>query len=484
MTYETKEPEYIEESEDIMLLKKYYTPNLLGIQKGHWSLMFILLTQTLYIMYKNTNFSHLVNRSHIHEESNIFSLNLAKVVKINEWSRTTASIAFNSLKKLLCKTNINESFINKIILPSEKKIKQNSPVYCIPTKYKKMNDDDPIKITLIEIVKTIKLYTKYKSQKTIAIFLAFVLKFLEYHKIQILDYNNVSQIPFESIIESLKNICISIQLRRKVHYIMVFVCFVVKNTTYLDKFESCKKTIISVKKTQIDTDVHRIGKEELEKIYEESKKNIKHQTLFLIMISTGMRTIGVSNIKIENICSNINNVITINNTGKTIEKGNKWFTFSISEDLSKLLLQYITTKRKNISSYLFPGRGENIGISPGRISAIIKEMAKKIGLNGKHIHAHSIRHSFAHILIEMGNKPELVSKMLGHTSVQTTEQYYLKESAAEVSSRMDIPWLEKSKHQNPVPEFLNNYKPNKKSKRERNKILSILANDFKEHNNI
>jgi site-specific recombinase XerD len=54
------------------------------------------------------------------------------------------------------------------------------------------------------------------------------------------------------------------------------------------------------------------------------------------------------------------------------------------------------------------------------ISAIIKQIANDAGLKGEHIHAHSLRHSFAHIL-ETGNKQELVSKMLGHTSTLTTE---------------------------------------------------------------
>ena len=70
--------------------------------------------------------------------------------------------------------------------------------------------------------------------------------------------------------------------------------------------------------------------------------------------------------------------------------------------LSELLLQYIRTQRKNISSYLFPGRGEDVGLSPSSISAIIKKIAKKAGLTGKHIHAHSLRYSFAHILLETG----------------------------------------------------------------------------------
>jgi integrase len=151
------------------------------------------------------------------------------------------------------------------------------------------------------------------------------------------------------------------------------------------------------------------------------------------------------------------------------------------------LHNYISNFRRSNSSYLFPGRGEDIGISTNRINAIIKEIALKAGLKGPHIHAHSMRHSFAHILLESGNKPELVSKMLGHSSTKTTEQYYLKESASEVSKRANIPWLTRQKVENPVPSFLEKNKPEKKkrkSKKDRNKMLQNLAKDFKKNNKL
>lgn len=482
--YNTKDPLYIEESEEILMLKKYYTSEILNIQQGHWTLAFTLLTNTLFVMYQHTNFSYLVNRSNIYEESKKFSMTMKKISEVNEWSRTTSNIAFNSLKKLLLKTNINKNFINTITLPYDKKIKQNSPEFCLPTKYKKLPDDNPEKILIIDFIKKTKHNTKYKSQSSIRMFISFVLQFLKYNNISITQYQEVSKLSFEDIQKSLENIFPNKKMRAKVHCVMVFICFVLGDTTLIKDFENYKKSIITIKNTETDIDVHRISKYELEKMYEASKDNLMYQTIFLLMISTGIRTVGVSNIKLEHIYTITNNIITINKTGRTVEKGNKWFTFVISEKLSELLLQYITTQRKNISQYLFPGRGEDIGLSPSSISSIIKKIAKKAGLTGKHIHAHSLRHSFAHILLETGNKPELVSKMLGHTSTQTTEQYYLKESASEASKRMNIPWLERTEQENPVPSFLDNEKNDrsvkkKKSKSERNNILRNLAKDFK-----
>jgi integrase/recombinase XerD len=487
--YETKEPEYIEESEEIITLKKYYTPESLNIQKGHWSLGFTLLTHTLFLMYNNTMFSELVNKSQNHEESIKFSTCMKKVAEINEWAYSTTNIALNSLKKLLTKTNINSSFISKISISYDKNIKKNSPEFCLPTTYKKLDDDNKEKQTLISLIKIIKSDTKYKSQHSIRMFVAYIIKFLKYHNISICDYQNIQTKSFNEIKESISNIYTNKSLRIKIYYTMIFICFIVKYTENMKDFEIYKKSVHLIKKPKEDHDTHRITKTELEKMYEASKTDIKKQTIFLLMISTGMRTIGVSNIKLDHICTMINNVLTINKTGRTLEKGNKWFTFPISENLSKLLVQYITNKRKSNSSYLFPGRGEDIGISPSRISAIIKQISKDAGLTGLHIHAHSLRHSFAHILLESGNKAELVSKMLGHTSTLTTEYYYLKESAAEASKRMNIPWLERTEQENPVPSFLNTNKhipetKKRKTKTERNIMLKSLVKDFKGINNL
>ena len=478
LDYETKEPEYIEESRDIMVLKDYYTHGRLGIQKGAWNLGFTLLTHTIYLMYEHTLFSHLVNRSSIHNESVKYSQNMLKVIEINDWSQATGRIAYNVMKKILRYTNIEETFINKLSLNYKKPIKRDSPEFCLPTAYKKLDKDNISRCILVKWIVCIKNTTQYKSQGSIRLLISFIIKFLEYNNISVAEYPQVKDLSVEKIKTSIKEIQPCYPLRKKVSYLIAFICYVLEYIEFFDELNTYKKTTpIIAKKTQEESDQHRISKEELEKMYEATKDNIKYMCIFLLMISTGLRVGGVSNIKLVHITTTINDVITVNKTGRTIEKGNKWFTFPISEKLSNLLYTYITTSRESNSSYLFPGRGEDIGLAPCSISNIIKKIATKAGLSGKHIHAHSIRHSFAHILLETGNKPELVSKMLGHTSTATTEQYYLKESAVEASERMDIPWLERKEFKNPVPDFLNE-KKEKKTKKDRNKILKSLAKDL------
>jgi hypothetical protein len=70
-------------------------------------------------------------------------------------------------------------------------------------------------------------------------------------------------------------------------------------------------------------------------------------------------------------------------------------------------------------------------------------------------HPHSLRHSYSHILLELGNPVEVVSRLINHTDVRTTQKYYLKESASETAARATIPWLESQAIGcDPVPSFL------------------------------
>jgi len=52
----------------------------------------------------------------------------------------------------------------------------------------------------------------------------------------------------------------------------------------------------------------------------------------------------------------------------------------------------------------------------------LKRQSKKI--LGKEIHAHQLRHSFATLMLRNGERLELVSRYLGHSSVNITAKYY------------------------------------------------------------
>ena len=466
------EPKYIEESEEIAILRKFHTPESLNLQVGHANLGFLLLKNSLFACYGHTQFSHLVERSNLHEESIVFSKAMRVVSDREKWSTSTTYSAFRAMRKILEKTNINANFVAKIVMFKE----ETKKVEYLSQKHRNAMDEAD-KIALDEIVTLVKTKTRMRSDSSLRLFLAFIAKLLEKHGIPFSRYRDIANIPYEEIHKSIEEMSQPKFSRKHVHihYAMIFLCNMLDNQGYAKFFESEKRIVRKKFGTREDHDVHRISKEELEAMYEATSDDIRLRAILLVMTSTGMRTFGVSNIKLSNVCTIVNNNVIINKVGRTIEKGNKWFTFPIADLLSDVLHTYITTSRKSDSEYLFSSK-RCANVTPNAISATIKKISRMAGLNGKHIHAHSIRHSFAHILLETGNRPEMVSKMLGHSSTATTEHYYLKESAAETSKRMNIPWLVRQENYDPVPNFLNTRASQKKNKG--GSVLKAIIRDF------
>lgn len=474
-------PLYIEESEGFSLLRKVYNFENLKTQKGHLELGFSLLKHTLYLIYGNTEIESFIEEtSNSYQLSEQFSTTMKQIIDINQWGRNTASIALTSLKKILKETTISQAFLQRLTIPSTKKISKTSLEFNLPRKFKQTNDNcansDEVanKKALLTLLQDCKDKSKYKAQDSLSSWIAFIVQLLEHLEIEPKDYKNImSQHTFDDLIQTVKLIRPNYELNRKLQFLEVLICNILENGDLLEKFKLMKKTTQKIKTHTVETDVHRLSVDELEAMFESSKTNLLDEILFMLMITTGLRAGGVSNIKLENVVTFVNNKMIVKQNGRTLEKGGKWFTFVINKRVNELLEKWIETGRKSMGSYLFPGRGEDIGISTHRINTIIKNIGKRAGIEGPHVHAHSLRHTFAHNLLEEGNKPELVSKMLGHASSLTTEKYYLKESAAEVSTRLNIPWLSREKTNATLPSFLKDDGLKEKVKDEKNKKKKI-----------
>lgn len=148
-------------------------------------------------------------------------------------------------------------------------------------------------------------------------------------------------------------------------------------------------------------------------------ENSKSKLMIQLLYSSGLRVSELVNLKSTDIDFSEN--IGWVRSGK----GKKDRMFIISKKLSKKLEKFI--KKNSDWKYIFSKENP---LTTRNIQKIVQKTAKKAGIN-KHVHVHTIRHSFATHLLESGVDIAKIQKLLGHSALTTT-QIYLHISSVEL----------------------------------------------------
>lgn len=154
-----------------------------------------------------------------------------------------------------------------------------------------------------------------------------------------------------------------------------------------------------------------------------SKGQWRTHTILSFLIDTGMRideALGslTSNIDFEQ------SVVTIRG------KGGKIRSIPISYEMRKRLWNWLKKRGDNPCQYLFPTATFN-RMEYHNFRRDLSVICKKIGLEDVRIHPHAFRHYFAVNFLRRGGDLYRLSKILGHTSITTT-QIYLRTMSIEV----------------------------------------------------
>lgn len=133
-----------------------------------------------------------------------------------------------------------------------------------------------------------------------------------------------------------------------------------------------------------------------------------------VLYSTGCRVAELVNMKF----SDIN---TTNNSIKIIGKGKKYNIVYLNAVAQLSLSDYVNKERKGTSEYIFVSERRPHGqLSIRALQKIIKTIGNNAGLD---ISPHILRHTFATLALQSGMSVDKVQKMLGHSSVATTQIY-------------------------------------------------------------
>jgi site-specific recombinase XerD len=102
-------------------------------------------------------------------------------------------------------------------------------------------------------------------------------------------------------------------------------------------------------------------------------------------------------------------------------KGNKARYVPLPERVLFLLRRYWVLERPS-KPWLFPGKQSGCPVSEAAVRYQLQVAAKKTGLT-KRVTPHTLRHSFATHLLELGTDVRVIQMLLGHRSIRTTVRY-------------------------------------------------------------
>ena len=355
------------------------------------------------------------------------NVNLTNKLIEQEWSDSTMTVVLSTIRKLFKRAEIPETIVKRIaFVESTDKYKVEN---LLPPYFKKSPE---LEVVGNRILTHLKTHTKLKSAET----LRCTLRWYANTMMPAIDFTlpdsfDPSKAPVKTQVQ-LKNMRLFCDVFGKPYPIDI--------TVDNNSDRTNPKSLLS-------GDVNRLDGFELDKIAEVVRDKPLQWLIFITLLTTGIRVGGLHRIKLKDVTSPTciaSGMVPYlaGSTGKTLEKGNKYINFAISPVMKQAIEDWVINHRHPNSDWLFSSRtGGHMSYNSLRMAAM--QVFKDAGFNGPKYHPHSLRHSYAYILLENGNDIAHISKLLGHSSVEITSNYYLKESVDEVLTRMNVPWLNK-----------------------------------------
>jgi len=139
-------------------------------------------------------------------------------------------------------------------------------------------------------------------------------------------------------------------------------------------------------------------------------------TIVNVLLDTGCRVDEILKLRLDGI--DLDNL-----TLTVLGKGNKQRRVPFSPELRKVVFRYLQARGKAINGvYVFGTRGA-LPVSYWNVYRDLKALCVKLGISGPRVSPHSLRHFFSVSYIRNGGHIYKLSRILGHTSTQTTEIY-------------------------------------------------------------
>ena len=244
-----------------------------------------------------------------------------------------------------------------------------------------------------------------------------LLKLAEYLKKESLDLNGIKRYQFRGFLaelnrEKLTNTTINRVLAAIKGFIKYKIRYKYKDSAGILEIESLKKD------NYLPTFLFSEEIEEFLRFECVKKEDYRDKALFALILSTGLRVSEVVSLNVSDLAKN-------NFEIKVLGKGNKERIVLYGQKCLTRVNKYLSIRneflKKNDNPALFlNSQGERLSDRGMRL--IVEKRTAQIAVNKK-ISPHSLRHSFATLLVKNGADIRSVQTLLGHASLSTTQIY-------------------------------------------------------------
>ncbi len=146
--------------------------------------------------------------------------------------------------------------------------------------------------------------------------------------------------------------------------------------------------------------------DEYEKLFQMAQFHPRHRMTVRLLFATGVRVSELVGLKLKDIDFQ-------KRTIKVFGKGSKERVVIVDHDTLQMLQEYTNDKQQE--DFIFP-------VSTRTIDKDVQVLAKQADIK-KHVTPHKLRHSFATLALQGGMNIRSIQKLLGHSSLNTTQIY-------------------------------------------------------------
>jgi len=184
--------------------------------------------------------------------------------------------------------------------------------------------------------------------------------------------------------------------------------------------------------------------EEVDAMLASCKSDSKLTLLLLILSEVGLRLAALRHLQ---YCDLVDETNEPRHICSVLEKGRARRNFVTSDRLKDAIRTHLARASDAVpleecqigKLYVFSEVDPTVPVSPPTITCWLRKLAQAAGVTEINVHPHAFRHTIVGRLMDAGNSLEVVSKYMGHKSLDTTSTHYWVANVQELHESLNNP---------------------------------------------